>query len=559
MTLDDIARTACDKVGRRDTFSFSLAQDFAQIRQKQVYEAFDWKVAQTSVIVNIDDPPTGAISIPGVDKIISVRYFKSSENSWFLDPVSLEFLYESGYELSSFLGEPRFYVEFWDASANQRTITLYPTPTADNLESGTNVSVVGKKAFDASASVPLIPYTDTLLIALVTADMLETLHQVGKSDDKLKEAETLLEKAKALDSPSTARPRQSKFLTVSGNSLEELADSVCDLIGRWEPEVRISAKEKIRRNWQTLWEMALWAESTVVARVTATDREQLILPPFFDRAIAVRPDDGSIQQLRNAEVSLFFNIDPQIFERDQDPVYFSVISPTATDVLPPYTEPITCILMGNGSCGPLILHSHWSDEVTKVFFKGEGNGVEAVEELTVHTMPPVAGPCRIIDIINTGATTSNSYDTPLTLSKGITKGTLEVYGTISHRLLMTLSPNERERKHIRLWLLPNRRIAFQQIGGIAQEDPTPKTYLVLGKRKMSPLIADNDTTQLRNCENILINGAAADMLTKSDPALSTSLRNKAGELLKVLIDGETKQSAYEPTITPYVEPTYQLK
>jgi hypothetical protein len=67
-------------------------------------------------------------------------------------------------------------------------------------------------------------------------------------------------------------------------------------------------------------------------------------------------------------------------------------------------------------------------------------------------------------------------------------------------------------------------------------------------------VADSDTCQLRNVENILINGAAADMLDKiGNAALAATLRTKAAAASQILIDGETNQNANNPVVIPYVE------
>ena len=74
---------------------------------------------------------------------------------------------------------------------------------------------------------------------------------------------------------------------------------------------------------------------------------------------------------------------------------------------------------------------------------------------------------------------------------------------------------------------------------------------------MSPLVAEADTCQLRNVENILINGAAADMLDKiGNAALASTLRNKASASLQLLVDGETNQNAHNSIVVPYTEPSW---
>jgi hypothetical protein len=545
LTLSQIANIAASKVGRNDSYAVGLAQDFASIRHQYVYDSFDWRVTQTSVVIAIPTPNEGGITVTGIDRIISVRYYHdSADDSIFLDPVSSEFLYETGLDLGAGFGTPKFYVERY--GDGQRIIDLYPIPDSEEIGSGVSVQVLGKRPFDPNATSPLLPYIDSTLIAFVTADLLETFKQVGKAGAKLQEAEAMLAAVQAKDTPPVTRPRMSKVLTVSGNSLEELTDSVCDIIGDWKPDTRISVKERVRRNYQTLWEMALWPESTVVARVTATDNEQIILPHYFDRVIEVRDDQNPTGTLRNSEVSIFFDVDKDIFERAGNPTDYTMLTPIGVSALPPYTESLLFFLGSGDFGGRLTRFPHFIQEKAEVFVKGETDGAEISETVDVTAVPgEVPGP--LFDTAFAALpSTQFAYNTPITIAKPITRNDMVVYGASSKRVLLRLGAQERERKFMRLWLLPNNS---------ANTDVTAaETYLVLGKRAISPLVADSDTCQLRNVENILINGAAADMLDKiGNAALAATLRTKAAAASQILIDGETNQNANNPVVIPYVE------
>lgn len=551
MTLDQIATTAATKMGRNDSYAIGIAQDFAQSRHQYVYDSFDWQVSQTAAVVTLLEPPNGPIPIPGIDRIISVRYWRDdvSSDSRFLDPVSTQFLYETGFDLSgSVFGEPKFYVENYDQTNGQRTITLYPGPDEQAIGGAVALTILGKKPYDSSATSPLIPYIDTLLVSYVTADLLETFKQVAKSQAKLAEADKELAAVQARDTPPLKRPRSSKVLTVAGNSLEELSDSVCDIIGNWELDTRISVKERIRRNYQNLWEMALWPESTVVARIYATDNEQIILPHYFDRVISVRPDLNPIAELQSQEVSIFFNIDPQIFERAADPIFFTMLPSIGVATLPPYAEPLSFFLGAGDFGGRLTRFPHFVPETVTMFVKGEAEGNEISETVDVDAVPSeIPGPLFDTDFANL-PTTQLAYDTPITIAKPITRNDLKVYGSSSKRLLLNLGGGERERKFMRIWLLPNQSSSTTPVD--------TQSFLILGKRAVSPLVDDADTCQLRNVENILINAAAADMLGKmGNAALAATLAAKAAASVAVMIDGEINQNTdSSPMVIPYVEP-----
>lgn len=535
----EIALHAAYKVGRTDDFTLQMAQIFVSARHRQVYEAFDWKSAQISSTFPLLIP-VESVSLPGVDHVISVRW-----RDKFLDPVSTQFIFDTRPELLSATGEPEFYNEFYDQQSGVRNIRFYPAPGDDEILGGVQVYVLGKRPFDINTTTLLVPYCQQALISYTHADLLDWLHQPVKAQAKLAEAEALMQNAKAMDTPAATRPRQGKVLTVMGNSLSELTDSVCDILGLWNPETRISVQERIRRNWQTIWEAALWPESTVVARLAATSNEQIILPSYFDRVIKVRSDNNPSVELQNKEISSYFNVDPQIFERVGDPTDYAMLSSVGVAVLPPFSEGLRFSLLGNTG-----LPSH---EKITVFVKGESRGSEASETVLIDNTlfsfsgdpdqpapPPPPSPGH-------DPHTQFSYDTPLTVSKPTTTGTLRVFGRTSGRLLLSLSPQERERKFIRIWLLPNQHTATGQ---------PAQLFLILGKRKMSPLVADEDTCQLRNVENILINGAAADMLDKiGNATLAKTLRDKAAANLQIMMDGETRQNAHNSIVTPYVEPS----
>ena len=548
LTLTQIAGVAAAKVGRNDAYAETIALGFARIRHQYVYDSFNWRVSTSANVIPITVPPNGPIPIPGIDRIISVRYWKNAieEDSTFLDPVSIEFLYETGFDLLGVFGEPRFYVETYDRDAGLRQVNLYPNPQADAIGSGVNLTVMGKLQFDTTATSPLIPYIDDCLIAFVTSDLLETFRQTGRAQAIRAEAETMLAAAQAKDTPPATRPRMSKVLTVAGNSLEELADSVCDIIGDWKPDTRISVKERVRRNYQTLWEMALWPESTVVARVFATDNEQIILPHYFDRVIEVRSDTNPTGTLRNSEVSIFFDVDKDIFERVGNPTDYTMLPPIGCSALPPYTESLLFFLGTGDFGGRLTRFPHFIQETVQVFVKGETDGSEISETVDVTSVAGgVPGPLFDTTFAELPST-QFAYNTPITIAKPITRNDMTVYGASSKRVLLRLGAQERERKFMRLWLLPNNSANTDVVAA--------ESYLVLGKRAISPLVADADTCQLRNVENILINGAAADMLDKmGNAALSATLRTKAGAALQIMIDGETNQNAINPRVIPYVE------
>jgi hypothetical protein len=78
------------------------------------------------------------------------------------------------------------------------------------------------------------------------------------------------------------------------------------------------------------------------------------------------------------------------------------------------------------------------------------------------------------------------------------------------------------------------------------------TLTILGKRR--PVVRQIESTPIiRQCFSYLVYKTLADMLKKSDTALSKEYLTDASTELKSLVDRETVQAANEPVIHPYAE------
>jgi hypothetical protein len=170
-----------------------------------------------------------------------------------------------------------------------------------------------------------------------------------------------------------------------------------------------------------------------------------------------------------------------------------------------------------------------------VFVRGESNGTEVSEEVILTDITPSTGFARTI----------YTYTVPLTIAKPVTVGgvTITTDTGASAVSLDVIFAEERERKHPRIWLLP-------------VPTATGQTVLVLAKRRIKPLVTDEDTPIITGCENVLISGAAADLFAKlgnDGQAKAMSARADAAE--KVLISLNTEQNAYSPQFIPAVEPS----
>jgi hypothetical protein len=585
MTYDDIVTYVTDKVGETGDYAKLKCLTFAKARHRLVFNSFDWTAAQDTVTIEvtldqtgngpdvpvrppppipphvrppppIQPPPPppgqggGGDDIPvDAEKIISARF-----NGVFLDPVTASYIFESHPEMFINSGTPEFYWTRYLSDQQSTSVRLFPAPDTDGT-----LELLVKRRFDDSANELLIPNIEDVIITFVLADMWEFMRQLGIYAQKLTEAQALLTAAQQSDVPSTPKPRTSKNLTASGETLVELVDSVCDVIGRWEPDIRESTRDRIRRNYTQLWDTLMLPESLVIANVPiAPSQEQVILPYFFDRVIDVRTNQGGpITQatvLKQAEISYYFNVQKDIFEQAGDTFNYSMLSSVGCSVLPPFNEPVEVKSdAADPGGGPLMRHPHTHDNPdigTQVFIKGESTGFEVSEiiKITKNGIPDLPGPLPIDQEDFIWDQGFKTYDTPLTISKEETLGIVTVRGATSKTVLVELGPKERERKHLRVWLLPNQ--SPQGINGSVNQ---PGSVLILGKRRVSQLIDDLDSPQLRNISNILINAAAADMFDRlGNDAQATKYSAKTAAQIQTLVDADMKQSAYQPVITPYV-------
>lgn len=506
MTLSEIATYITGKVGQIDATSVALCKTFIKRRYQLIWDSHPWRDAQITASTSVT-AGTSSVAMPAsMERVIAIQ-----ANLRFLDPVDSTYLIQTDPGIFTRSGTPEVYEEWTDAAASDaKKIKVFPTPTVN-----TTLFIVGKRTrpelTDSTSSI--IRNIDNALIAYATGDMLERQRQYAKAQSKFQEASTLLEAAKAIETGQANRPRRAKNLTVSGNSLAELTDSVCARVGAWELDNVILVKDLVKRNYQAVYDRELWRESLVVATVES-DGEEVVLPEYIDRVVAVRAD-ANLGELIPVDTGLLFGIAPNIFEQSTGTqVAYSTLAPVGVKVLPPGNERLSLV-------------STIGSDKGAVFIRGESAGAEVTEEVTMAGTTPVQ--------------TVFTYDTPLTIAKGATVGTVIMTGATSTVELQRLLPNETERKHIRLWLHP------QNAAGTA--------CLILGKRRIQPLQSDEDTPMLRDIQGVIIEMTVADMLTRAGNAKgATEARAKAKDALQSLINLETRQGAAAPRVIPSIEP-----
>jgi hypothetical protein len=477
-----------------------LAKDFVRRNYRRVHDSHLWKDTVDNTTANTVNAQ-GYIAMPtGYQRVISIGIVASSQ---MLEPIDSATFVQTDPSIFTRTGVPQFFEEY--DSAGAKRIRLLPIPNAVYA-----LTIVGKKTIDtlaADADVIPIRGVGNVIIDMSCADMLNGKEQAGAF---AKAAQDGLKTAIELEERQTFRARMAKPLTVSGDSLAEMADAVCSKAGVWTQEAVISAKEFLRRNYQMLWDSELWPESVVAAKVNS-DGAQIILPEYFERVLSVRPNSDAAYELAPADVPLYLQLTPLIFEDEGEAVAYSTLTSVAVHSLPPTNE-------------KLIFVSTSATDKSNIFVRGETLGGQVRETVTLNGTTPVVS--------------ANTYDTPLTIAKGITVGTIHISGQTSSIALQSLPPDERERKHMRLWLQPS--------PGVSEK------ALVIGKRKIRPLVSDEDTPMLRKVANALISSAVADLLESlgKDPK---SARERAAAALQIIKDGELRQNARQPRVVPSIE------
>jgi hypothetical protein len=512
MTRDQIVTLVTGTVGQTDAASVSLCNSYVQQAYEMVWNAELWRDSVTIDTSASVAQGTNTFNLPsGYDRIVSIQLLSGGVPVGFLDPTTSTFILQTEPTALTSQGVPTKYEEFVHTDGTKK-VRLFPVPNA-----AYTLTISGKRTcptLGASDSLQ-IRNVDNAVVSLAIADMWTRLRQLGKAAEMAKKAGAYLDEARNIEKTQSNLPRTAKQLTVAGNSLAEMADAVSARTGQYSPEALIIIKDFLRRNFQQVYDSTLWTESTVEIDWTSVTGV-LVLPEFVDRIISIR-GTSTLGQLSAEQPSLFYGINPWIFEQTGDPLSFSYLSPVAVPTLPTSAERLSLV-------------STSANDKTPVFVYGEavGHTSEIRESVTLNGTTPVL--------------TSNAILVPLVVSKGITTGTVTITGNTSSTQFGFLLPNERERKHIRIQFRPT---------------PTANvTCKILCKRRVTPFYQDEDTPLLRDIGNVLINLATADMFSKmGNDKGSADARAKANENLQTLIDLERSQGANSWQVIPDVEPS----
>ncbi len=502
MNLGELAEFVTQKVGQTDDNSVVICRNFINSRYAMIYDAFPWADSEMTATVGLRAAEDKFEFPVRMQRVIAVR----AGTDTFLDPITTNELLQTDPTIFDRSGNPTSYQDLVDDDGI-RKIQVFPRP-----DKPVDLFVVGKRSrvdLVEEGDEPILRNIDQVLMAYVEGDMLERQNRRAASQPKFTEAAALLTSIQQLETQQSNKPRQIKQLTVAGNSLSELTDAVCARTDKWSLSDRAFIKDCLRRGYQRLYDSNLWPESTVVARVT-NDGGEIILPVYFDRVISVR-GNSSFNELSANEPSQYFAVDPTLFEQTGIATTFSYLTSVGVKFLPPTQE-------------KLLFSSTSTSDSSDVRVMGEFNGSEVQETISLDGTKPVQ--------------THYNYDTPITVAKDTTEGNVSVYGATSGALLETIPFNQRECKHIRIWVQPV---------------PSATECLILGKRKINPLVTDQDTPIIRNCQHALIASAAMEVLLKAGSLTAQAMQQQADKAMADLVGLEITQAAFSATVVPYTE------
>lgn len=293
-------------------------------------------------------------------------------------------------------------------------------------------------------------------------------------------------------------------------TLAEYTDHICSKLGKTDAVSTTLCKHYLRRHYKTIWDAALWRDSLVLVSKLAND-DELIMPEVVEKVVRVRYDAST--PLYGVDQQVFFDVDSSLFDGTGTPAAWSALTPVAT-AIHPADETLS------------IVSSDTDDTEVQVWIRGEKDGVPKRESVTLNGTTPVV--------------TTNQWDVIHSLSKEETEGTVTIIGVTSGALLLTLWPEESEKKYrrIRLHLAP------------AQ---STKYILVLGKRRFQPLQNDLDTPLLADIDNALICLATADMLERMRQYGKAQMKMQEGG---VYLSAMKKQVQDQEGIIAQIVPTY---
>lgn len=272
--------------------------------------------------------------------------------------------------------------------------------------------------------------------------------------------------------------------------LGEIINYVAGKAGRSDDAFKAKLRTWAALRRDMLWQQQLWKDCLAIYPLTVTaGQNTVILPSQIERVLAAKTDS---QSLVPVDQVVLFREDPAAWERAGAAVQFTRPAPIGVTT-PPLSagERISLVSSNNADAGK------------KVSIYGELAGEQVTETLALNGLTPV--------------TTAASFSTVWQLSKEGTTGQVTATGATSTAQLVSLAPEQTEKRHHRIRL---------------HDTPTgPVTLHVLAKRLPPPLRQDSDATGLPSLDNALLAFVTADALEGMRQYAKAASKNSEGTTL----------------------------
>ena len=299
-------------------------------------------------------------------------------------------------------------------------------------------------------------------------------------------------------------------------TLIDMAQLVCDKVGKNDDESLAVCKKFINRAYSTVHDRALWRQSIDVWDVSALNGK-VVLPHECGQLLAVTDRVRGVAIHPQDLVAMFIER-PGTFNSSGLPVRYSFMAPV------PVTQAFYDYFDGIGE-GQHIIKVLPDGAVSGTVWVYGDTGDGELQKVSISLNGPGA------------QQTTVSFDGDLiSLSKTVTDQALS-FKDRNDNVILRLMPNERERKHVRIRL---------------HNTPSGTTPLrILAKRRAPVLTDDGDTLPMPEAAEAVMDMAQADMLERARQYDKARLKKQeATGRVAVLLDLEKTQTSNTSYIVP---------
>lgn len=318
-------------------------------------------------------------------------------------------------------------------------------------------------------------------------------------------------------------------------TLAEIADYVCAIVCQTDADSVTACKLFTRARYRMLWDAAPWREALAVQAVETdpADGGELIVPYPISRVMAIRSGgSGGSAMLSPLDLATAFQLDPSLYDgggSGGDALAFATLQPVAIPVLRQTAAPVL------GSTETAATPEEVAGDVGLTFtVNGEdANGLPISE--TVVLAQSGAGPYAASGV------TVRAFLRVTSIRKEVTGRAFTVgfaSGAAADLAVVTLRPEQTAAP-----LLTRLRLLNPPAGATQ--------LLIVGKRVINELLADDDQPQIRDADNVLIAFAQADLLKRNRQyAKAQAMTQEGMAAMQSLLDLERNQTATEQRIVP---------